>query len=164
MARRGTTSLSGFVARRLKMRVCELRILLGLIFAFAALAITGAEGAEVRASAEVTCRPTNESLRYDCTIKLSDARTRQPLTGITLMVGADMPSMPMAHSVRPVKAEAGSEPGTYRATLELEMTGVWALRLDLGRPLRDRVVTVLRFEDDAVAPASAARPAQKGRK
>jgi hypothetical protein len=74
------------------------------------------------------------------------------------MVGADMPSMPMAHNVRPVKAEAGAQPGSYRARLELEMTGVWALRLDLSGPVRDRLISVLRFDDDRVVPASTARP------
>jgi hypothetical protein len=123
----------------------------------------GAAAADVRAKAEVTCRPAKESLQYDCIITLTNARTNAPLTGVTLMVGADMPSMPMAHNVRSVKAEAGSEPGSYRARLELEMTGVWALRLDLSGPLRDRVVAVLRFEHDTVAPASAASPAHKGR-
>ena len=129
------------------------------------LAITvsvGADATEVRAKADVSCRPAKESLHYDCVITLTNARTKAPLTGVTLMVGADMPSMPMAHNVRPVKAEAGSEPGTYRARLELEMTGVWAVRLDLSGPLRDRVVNVLRFEDDKVAPATAAGPEHKG--
>jgi hypothetical protein len=122
-----------------------------------------ADAADIRAKADVTCQPAKESLHYDCVITLTNARTNAALTGVTLMVGADMPSMPMAHNVRPVKAEAGSEPGSYRARLELEMTGVWALRLDLSGPLRDRVVAVLRFEHDTVAPASAASPAHKGR-
>jgi len=113
-----------------------------------------ADAADVRAKAEVACRPTGVSLQYDCTIKLSNARTGQPLTGVTLMVGAEMPSMPMAHNVRPVKAEPEAQPGTYQARLELEMTGVWALRLDVSGPLRDRVVVVMRF-DDHVAPGPA---------
>lgn len=118
----------------------------------------GARAADIRAKAEVSCRATMESLQYDCTIKLTNARTNAPLTGVTLMVGADMPSMPMAHNVRAVKAEAGAEPGTYRARLELEMTGVWALHLNIGGPLRDRVVKIVRFEDKLATPG----PAPKG--
>jgi hypothetical protein len=68
-----------------------------------------------------------------------------------LTVGADMPSMPGAHSVRPVKAVPEDEPGRYRARLELEMHGDWALQLNLAGPLRDRVIKVLRFEGDRVS-------------
>ena len=127
--------------------------------AFAILAAAcfagGALAADIRAKAEVSCQPTAESLQYDCTIKLTNARTNAPLTGVTLMVGTDMPSMPMMHNVPAVKAEAGADPGTYRARLELEMTGVWALQLNIGGPLRDRVVKVMRFEDKHATPGSA---------
>lgn len=126
--------------------------------AAAACLAGGAPAADIRAKAEVSCRATAESLQYDCTIKLTNARTNAPLTGVTLMVGADMPSMPMAHNVPPVKAEAEAEPGTYRARLELEMTGVWALHLNIGGPLRDRVVKVMRFEDEHATPG----PTPKG--
>jgi hypothetical protein len=130
-----------------------------LVTAVAAACLAGgAPAADIRAKAEVSCRATAESLQYDCTIKLTDALTNAPLTGVTLMVGADMPSMPMAHNVRPVKAEAGAEPGTYRARLALEMAGVWALHLNIGGPLRDRVVKVMRFEDEHASPG----PTPKG--
>jgi hypothetical protein len=110
--------------------------------------------AEVRAKADVTCQPTAESLQYDCTIRLTHARTAAPLTDVTVMVGADMPSMPMMHNVRPVKAIAGRESGSYEARLDLEMTGDWAVRLDLTGKVRDRVVKVMRFEEDRVGPAT----------
>ena len=124
----------------------------------------GADAADARVEADVTCRPGKESLQYDCLIMLKDARTNAPLTGVTLSVGADMPSMPLAHNVRPVKAEAGAQPGAYRARLELEMTGVWALRLDIGGPRRDRVVKVMRFDEAEVAPVQSASPMHKGHK
>jgi hypothetical protein len=111
--------------------------------------------AEVRAKADVTCQPTGEPLQYDCTIRLTQARTGAPLTDVTMMVGADMPSMPMMHNVRPMKATAGRESGSYEARLDLEMTGDWALRIDLTGKVRDRVVKVLRFEEDRVGPATA---------
>jgi hypothetical protein len=127
---------------------------------FAALAIAvcfaGAlRAAEVRAKADVACQPTGKPLQYDCTIRLLHARTNEPLTDLALTVGADMPSMPMMHNVRPVKATVGPESGSYIARLELEMLGDWALRLDLTGKVRDRVVKVLRFEEDRVGPATA---------
>jgi len=66
------------------------------------------------------------------------------------MVGADMPSMPMAHNVRPVRATAGQALGTYAAKIELEMYGEWMLRLDLSGRLRDRVLKTLHFESNEV--------------
>src|SRR5262249_44212503 len=91
--------------------------------------------------------------QYDCAIKLTDARTGEAVTGAELTVGADMPSMPMAHNVRPAKATATTEPGTYHARIQLEMHGDWVLGPDLAGHIRDRVVKPLRFEDDLVIDA-----------
>jgi YtkA-like len=113
--------------------------------------------AQARAKADVACRPTSTTLQYDCTITLTNARTSEPLSGVTLTVGADMPSMPMMHNVRPVKATPGQSAGTYQASLLLEMHGDWAVQLNLSGPLRDRVVTTLRFDPDQVTPAVASR-------
>jgi hypothetical protein len=111
--------------------------------------------ADMQVQAEVACQPAAKKLHYDCTIKLTDARTNEPLAGIDVMVGADMPSMPMAHRVRPVKATPTAEPGSYQASIQLEMYGDWALRLDLAGRVRDRVVKTLRFESDRVSPRTA---------
>jgi hypothetical protein len=102
--------------------------------------------AQVRAKADVACRPTPTALQYDCVITLTNSRTNEPLSDVTLTVGADMPSMPMMHNVRPVKAAPREEPGSYQARLMLEMHGDWMLQLNLSGPLRDRVVTIIRFE------------------
>ncbi len=115
--------------------------------------------AQVRARADVACRPTATALQYDCTITLKNSRTREPLSGVTLTVGADMPSMPMMHNVRPVAATPAQGAGTYQARLLLEMHGDWAVQLNLSGKVRDRVVTVLSFEPDKVAPAAAPRAA-----
>ena len=114
---------------------------------------------QTRAKADVACRPTGTTLQYDCSITLTNARTSEPLGGVTLTVGADMPSMPMMHNVRPVAATPGAQPGTYQARILLEMHGDWALQLNLSGRLRDRVVTTLRFDPDKVAPAPATKPA-----
>ena len=118
--------------------------------------------AQVRAKADVMCRPAG-TLQYDCTITLTNSRTNEPLAGVTLTIGADMPSMPMMHNVRPAKAVPGAEPGTYKARLALEMHGDWAVQLNLSGPVRDRVVANIRFDPDRAIPAvpSRARPSHK---
>jgi branched-chain amino acid transport system permease protein len=134
-----------------------------LVIALAVLAAvaTPAGAADIRAKADVTCAPAKETLHYECRIKLTDARSGQPLNGVDVRIGADMPSMPGAHSVRPVKAAAGEEPGTYGARIALEMHGDWALRLDLAGPVRDRVIKVMRFDDQRVTDAPGRAPHRK---
>jgi YtkA-like len=102
--------------------------------------------ADVKARAEVSCSAAAKPLEYDCTIKLSDSRSGEALTGVEVTVGADMPSMPMAHNLKPAKAMPGNEPGTYRAHIKLEMHGDWVVKLDLAGPVRDRIVKSMRFE------------------
>jgi hypothetical protein len=111
--------------------------------------------AEVRAKVDVACQPTGKPLQYDCAIRLLHARSNEPLTDVALTVGADMPSMPLAHNVRPVKATVSAAPGMHEVRIELEMLGDWALRIDLTGKVRDRVIKVLRFEQDRVGPATA---------
>ena len=108
----------------------------------------GALAADTRAKADVTCRSTTTALAYDCAIKLTDARTGSPLTGVQVTVGADMPAMPMAHNVRPAVAKPGAEPGLYQARIELEMHGDWALQINIAGAVRDRVVKTMRFGED----------------
>jgi hypothetical protein len=102
--------------------------------------------ADIKAKAEVNCAATAKPLEYDCAIKLSDSRSGAALSGVEVTVGADMPSMPMAHNVKPVKAVPGNEPGTYRARILLEMHGDWAVKVDLTGQVRDRIVKSMRFE------------------
>jgi len=131
------------------------RLFAGLIAA--ACLADAASAQSIRAKADVDCKPAGEPLHYDCVIKLLNARTSEPLTGVTLMVGADMPSMPMMHNVRPVKAAPGADSGAYRARLVLEMHGDWAVQLNLSGPVRDRVVANIRFDPDRATPTVPAR-------
>ena len=110
----------------------------------------GAAHAQVRAKAEVTCASAGKTLHYDCIIKLADARSGEPISGVTLLVGADMPSMPGMHNAPPVKATEQPQEGVYTVRLVLEMHGDWAVRLDLSGAVRDRVIAMLRFEGDQV--------------
>ncbi len=110
--------------------------------ALALLVLSGIAGPALaqRLDAEVDCKPTKQDLVYDCRFVLKEAKTGKPVSGAELAVGADMPSMPMAHNVKPVKAAPGAAPGEYTARIELEMFGEWALKLDVRKPVRDRIV------------------------
>jgi hypothetical protein len=63
-----------------------------------------------------------------------------------------MPSMPMAHNVKPVIAKASGAPGEYQARLTLEMYGDWAVRLQIGGPIRDQLVEVRSFDEKGSGP------------
>src|SRR6185503_4531704 len=93
--------------------------------------------------AQMDCAPAAEELVYDCVIRL--ARDGRPLAGAQISVGADMPSMPMAHNVKPVKARPGQRPGDYMARLELQMHGEWAVKLRVSGAVRDQLVLHYRF-------------------
>lgn len=124
------------------MKIRLSRVLIGA--GLGMVAMTAA--AEERKSAEVKCKPVEgQALVYDCLITLRRKKSGTPIADAEFMVGADMPSMPGAHSVRPVPAEPHGRPGDYQARIELEMTGEWALKLDFTKPGRDRLVKKLHF-------------------
>jgi hypothetical protein len=99
---------------------------------------------------ELACKPTKTDFIYDCTIRLQSGG--QPLTGAAITVGADMPSMPMAHNVKPVKARPGKAPGEYLASLDLEMLGEWAVKLRLAGPVKDQLVLLYEFDEKGARP------------
>ena len=112
-----------------------------------ALLVAPPPAAAQRLAADIDCKPTR-GLVYDCRILLKDAKSGQLVSGAEVSVGADMPSMPMAHNVGPVKAKPAGEPGRYSARLELEMSGEWAVKIRVTGPVRDQIVETLRFEDN----------------
>ena len=120
-----------------------------LLLALACAASTSALAQ--RPQAELACRFTGTDFVYDCVIRLM--RAGRPLDGARIVLGADMPSMPMAHSVAPVKATPGAKPGEYRARLDLEMTGEWAVKLRLSGPVRDQLVLHYEFDEKGARPA-----------
>ena len=111
--------------------------------------------------ANLDCKTTGTDFVYDCTIRLS--RGGKPLEGVQLTVGADMPSMPMAHNVKPVKAVPAQAPGEYRAKLDLEMLGVWAVKLRLAGPVRDQLILHYEFDSKGATPVRADAKAKHGR-
>ena len=104
-----------------------------------------------RIHAELDCRFTGTDFVYDCAVRL--ARGGAPLAGVQLSIGADMPSMPMAHNVKPVKAKPGKNPGVYEARLDLEMAGEWAVKLRLSGPVRDQLVLHYEFDEKGARPS-----------
>ena len=102
--------------------------------------------ADERKAAEVKCKAVEgQELVYECMITLEGKKSGTPITGAEFMVGADMPSMPGVHNVRPVPAEPHGMPGMYRARIQLEMSGEWALKLDFTKPNQDHLVEKLHF-------------------
>jgi hypothetical protein len=138
------------------VRVNRTFLLLAVIFGLSATPTLAAD----RARVAVTCKAAGEALAYDCTFKLTNARTGAPIDNAELSIGADMPSMPMAHNVRPVTTKATATPGEYAARLTLEMHGDWALRLKISGPLKDQLVEVMSFTKEGAGPPArkAARP------
>ena len=100
--------------------------------------------------ATLQCAATKTDFIYECVIKLS--KGGQPLAGAQITVGADMPSMPMAHNLKPVKARPGKAPGEYLARLDLEMLGEWAVKLRLGGPVRDQLILLYEFDEKGATP------------
>lgn len=100
--------------------------------------------------ADLRCKSTGTDFVYDCTIRLS--RAGKALDGVQITVGADMPSMPMAHNIRPEKARPGTLPGEYNVRLDLEMLGEWAIKLRLGGPVRDQLILHYEFDSSGASP------------
>jgi hypothetical protein len=103
-----------------------------------------------KAEARLDCIHTGKDFIYDCVIEI--VRQGLPVTDLDVRMSADMPSMPMAHQVKPVRAQATSTPGEYRARLDLEMSGEWAVKLRLAGPLRDQLVLHYEFDERGARP------------
>ena len=122
-----------------------------------------------RAKVAMKCTAAGADFVFDCTLDVTNARTGASVEEAKIVLGADMPSMPMVHNVPPVEFKPGDRPGRYVARINLDMLGAWAIKLRITGPLRDEVVEVYEFgEKEAsprgratVAPPAGARPAPK---
>ena len=123
-------------------------------------AVLPAVAAAPRPQVDLQCEAFGMGPQLECTVRLRASGA--PLVGAQVTLGASMPSMPMAHTVKPAAAAAPTgQPGEYRGRLELQMTGVWAVQVDVAGPLRDRVVRPLRIDDcegDRRCPVPALNP------
>jgi len=119
------------------------------IFYFSLLVLIPVPGAAAeRAVADVVCENTGIQFEYDCHIVLTGKKTGKPIEGAEFEVSAEMPSMAMAHNVKPAVAKPGGQPGAYRVRIQLEMYGEWVLKLDLKKPMRDRLIHKMQFGKD----------------
>jgi hypothetical protein len=126
-----------------------------LIAGVALLALAIAASAQTRLRVDLGCMPTALALTYLCTVTVADSSGR-PVDGVQVTLSADMPSMPMAHNVNPVRAQpVPGRPGSYQGRLTLEMPGEWTVRLRFEAPQRDVVVRKLDFQKDKVSPVGA---------
>lgn len=117
------------------------------------IAMQAQAGAADRARATLDCKAApSPEFAYDCTLDLANARTNTPLDGATIVLGADMPSMPMVHNVPPFTFEPAGKPGRYTARIQLDMYGPWAIKLRITGPLRDEVVAVYQFGTEGSEP------------
>jgi hypothetical protein len=102
--------------------------------------------AQERMGTDVECKRIGTTMQSDCLLKLKGALSSRPVEGAAIVVGADMPAHPMAHNVKPVKADPGGKPGEYKFRIALEMHGEWALKIRLAKPRQDLIVHKMMFK------------------
>ncbi|MAT87933.1 MAG: hypothetical protein CL532_05230 [Aestuariivita sp.] len=116
------------------------RLILGLV----AFAFMGTISWAEQAKTKTECIAEEKKFKYLCTLMLMQSGA--PLKGAEVTVGATMPSMAMAHNVKPVSvAEHAVMPGRYSFQIQLEMYGEWRLSYDMVKPIRDRLHETLVF-------------------
>ena len=94
---------------------------------------------------QTECIATLKKFQYNCNVLFINKK--EPMSGYSGIVGATMPSMAMAHNVRPVKfTEKEGMAGHYEFTIQLEMLGEWMFQYDITNPKRDRVLEKLVFD------------------
>ncbi len=113
------------------------------------LVIPTSSPAADKKSAHVECATTEDKLVYECMITLTGKQSGQVISDAEFTVGANMPSMAMAHNVVPIPAHNHGN-GMYHVRIALEMYGEWALKLEFTKPHRDLVVTKLVFGKEFV--------------
>ncbi len=96
-----------------------------------------------RIFAEVKCAPKDAKLDLECRLTLVEGAARKPITDQTVVVTADMPSMPGMHAARPVRAAPTADAGVYVMRLKLDMAGRWALKIRVGDPPRSETVVTI---------------------
>ena len=92
---------------------------------------------------ETSCKKTEVRLQYDCLVVIKSGDNH--ISNVEVMVGADMPSMPMAHNVKPVKVHKSNKDGEYKFVIQLEMLGEWKFIYNFTKPERDKIFEKLNF-------------------
>ena len=93
---------------------------------------------------QTECTATSKKFEYNCNVIFF--HKKEPMSGYSGIVGATMPSMAMAHNIKPVKfTKKEGMAGHYKFTIQLEMLGEWMFQYDISIPKRDRVMEKLIF-------------------
>lgn len=90
-------------------------------------------------SLEWTLKKTGKPLEREAVLTVTD-KQGQPVSGASIEVNVDMPSMPMMHKVPKAIAEPAGQPGLYRTRFTLEMAGEWAAQIEVKSPVRTKVI------------------------
>ena len=122
-----------------------LRYLLSLLFLGVPLLSPATALGASMPQVTVDCHAHGEGPLLTCDVTVKDAN-RRAISDADIRLKAHMQSMPMAHSVKPVKAAAVDQNGRYRATLQLQMPGIWAVEVDVRGPVRERVISRIYTE------------------
>ena len=90
------------------------------------------------------CTATSKKFQYNCNVLFF--HKKEPISGYSGIVGAKMPSMAMAHTVKPAKfSEKEGMARHYQITIQLAKLGEWMFQYDISIPKRDRVMEKLIF-------------------
>ncbi len=118
-----------------------------IVFASVAAVVlaAGPALAKDRAAIEIDCKETETGLVYECVLHLSGKKGKMPIDGATVAVKPDMPTMPGAHNIPAATAAPTGKPGAYGFRMQLDMYGIWALKVTVTGPLRDIVVQKIEF-------------------
>ena len=82
-------------------------------------------------------------MQYNCLVEIK--KGKDLINNAEVMVGADMPSMPMAHNVKPVRVDKSIKEGEYKFVIQLEMLGEWKFIYNFTKPERDKIFEKLDF-------------------
>jgi uncharacterized GH25 family protein len=88
---------------------------------------------------EWTLEKTGKPLEREARLTVID-KQGQPVSGASIEVNVDMPSMPMMHKVPKAIAEPAGQPGLYKTRFTLEMAGEWAAQIEVRSPVRTKVI------------------------
>lgn len=116
-----------------------------------------------RAQAGLQCVSYGAGPMLECVVDLK-RKDGSSLDNAQVTLGALMPSMPMAHTIKPVRAVPTGKPGQYQGTLTLEMPGIWTVDVEVNGPLRDKVgqnLMVHACKGDTRCAAAAPKPGEK---
>ena len=116
-----------------------------LIFIVLLASITPTVLYPMMTKSQTECTATSKKFQYNCNVIFF--HKKEPMSGYSGIVGATMPSMAMAHNVKPVKfTKKEGMAGHYKFTIQLEMLGEWMFQYDISEPKRDRVMEKLIFD------------------